>query len=118
MSASQPCVLLVEDEMLLAMLVEDILGDAGYAVVKAARVPRALALLDSGTHIDAAVLDINVSGSQVFPVAERLRADGIPFVFASGYGEGGLPIDFRGHQVLQKPYLAPTLINAVASLLR
>lgn len=111
------CVLLVEDEAILAMLVEDILCDAGYRVLKAARVANALALMQNGGRIDAAVLDINIAGSQVFPVAQQLLADGIPFLFASGYGDPGLPPEFRGRLVLQKPYLPITLTDAVAALL-
>lgn len=111
------CVLLVEDEAILAMLVEDILCDAGYRVLKAARVANALALMRNGEHIDAAILDINLAGSQVFPVAQQLLAEGIPFLFASGYGDPGLPPEFQGRKVLQKPYLPATLTDAVAALL-
>lgn len=115
--ASPPCVLVVEDEMLLAMLVEDLLGDAGYRVLKAARVPNALDLVAGGGRIDAALLDINLAGEQVFPVAEQLRLRGVPFVFASGYGESGLPEEFRDSPVLQKPYLPAALTGAIAALL-
>lgn len=114
---SPRCVLVVEDEMVLAMLVEDILGDAGYRVLKAARVDKALELVAGDDRIDAALLDINVAGKQVFGVAEQLRGQGVPFVFASGYGEKGLPEEFRGCPVLQKPYLPDALTRAIAALL-
>jgi DNA-binding response OmpR family regulator len=97
------CVLLVEDEMCLAMMLQDLLEDAGYRVLKAARVPGALALA-AAEPIDAAILDVNLAGKEVFPVAEELRRRGVPFMFASGYGERGLPGQFQGSPVLQKPY--------------
>ena len=115
--ATPRCVLLVEDEMLLAMLAEDILSDAGYRILKAARVAKALELAQGGERIDAAILDINLDGSEVFPVAERLRAQRVPFLFASGYGQPGIPDAFRDAPVLQKPYLATTLTDAVNALL-
>lgn len=113
----QRCVLVVEDEMMLAMLIEELLSDAGYHVLKAARVATALELVQGGAHIDMALLDINLAGKQVFPVAEQLRRQGIPFLFASGYGEPGLPAEFRDCPVLQKPYLPAALTDAVAALL-
>ncbi|CAN5634671.1 response regulator [soil metagenome] len=111
------CILVVEDEMVLAMLIEDILGDAGYKVLMASRVPLALKIVESDTRVNAALLDINVAGKQVFPVAERLRDQGIPFAFASGYGDMGLPEAFRACPVLQKPYLPDALTSAVTKLL-
>jgi CheY-like chemotaxis protein len=116
-NASQRCVLVVEDEMMLAMLVEDILGDAGYRVLKASRVSKALELVEGEERIHAALLDINLAGKQVFPVAEQLRRQGVPFVFASGYGEKGLLEEFRDSPVLQKPYLPAALTRAIAALL-
>ena len=86
--------LLVEDEMLLAMLIEHVLCDNGYRVLKAARLPAALRLVDT-EHFDAALLDINLAGTEVFPLAEVLRARGIPFLFTSGYGDHGLPPAMR-----------------------
>lgn len=101
--AAAQCVLVVEDEMCLAMMLQDLLEDAGYRVVKAARVPAALQIAADET-IDAAILDVNVGGRDVFPVADALRQRGVPFMFASGYGERGLPGEYRGRPVLQKPY--------------
>jgi DNA-binding response OmpR family regulator len=102
-SASPPCVLLVEDEMCLAMMLQDLLEDAGYRVLKAARVAAALNLA-SAEDIDAAILDVNVAGTEVFPVADELRRRVVPFMFASGYGERGVPGEFREYPMLQKPY--------------
>ncbi len=110
------CVLLVEDEMYLAMMLQDVLEDAGFQVIKAARIPGALVLAEAES-IDAAILDINVAGAVVFPVAEVLRRRGVPFIFASGYGERGLPEEFRGSPVLQKPYDLAALETTLESVL-
>jgi len=118
MAADRPCVLLVEDEMCLAMMLQDLLEHAGYRVLKAARVPAALTLAE-GSEIDAAILDVNVAGKEVFPVADELRRRGVPFMFASGYGDRGLPGEFRSYPMLQKPYdpaaLGAMLHNVLAA---
>jgi CheY-like chemotaxis protein len=96
--------LVVEDESHVAMLIEDMLADMGCDVVaSAARVSEALRLIEA-TDIDAAVLDVNVAGEKVFPVAEKLRDRKIPFVFATGYGADGVREDFRTHPVVPKPF--------------
>ena len=97
-------ILVVEDEMIVAMLIEDILMDGGATVVgPAARVNKALDLL--GTEaVDAALLDVNLAGENTMPVAEELRRRGIPFAFATGYGAAGLPDGFAGQPLLQKPF--------------
>lgn len=110
------CLLLVEDEMLLAMLAELVLCEAGYRVLKAARLPAALRLAET-EHVDAALLDINLAGTQVFPLAELLRARGIPFLFTSGYGEHGLPPAYFEHPMLEKPYGIEQLLLAVTTML-
>ena len=84
-------VLVVEDEILIGMLLEDMLGELGYAIAAtASRVDEAAALARDG-EFDAAILDVNLNGQDVYPVADILAARGIPFVFATGYGERGLP---------------------------
>ncbi len=110
------CVLIVEDEMSLALLLEDILQDAGYCVLKAARLPAALAFAESA-QIDAAMLDINLAGTEVFPVADALRRRGIPFLFTSGYGCNGLTPDYWLSPMLQKPYDHEQLQRALARLI-
>jgi DNA-binding response OmpR family regulator len=107
------CVLLVEDEMCLAMMLQDLLEDAGYRVIKAARVAGAMKLAEDES-IDAAILDVNLAGKEVFPVADELRRRGVPFMFASGYGERGLPGAFRDTPILQKPY-DPAALEAMLS---
>jgi CheY-like chemotaxis protein len=112
-SGSPRCVLVVEDETFLATLLEDVLVAAGYRVLSAARVDAALQIVLSGASIDAALLDIDLNGVEVFPVAAKLRETGVPFVFASGYGREGLPSDFADCPVVQKPYLPDSITTAL-----
>ena len=109
-------VLIVEDEMNLALMAEELLVAAGYTVIKAARVPRALKLVHCN-RIDAAVLDVNVDGVYVFPVATELRERGVPFAFTTGYGPDGIPSSYHDCPIMTKPYDAPQLLSAVAGLL-
>src|SRR3954469_6352728 len=88
-------VLVVEDEMMVAMYVEDLLTDLGFEVAAVATgLEQALPLARNG-EFDFAVLDINLAGQLSFPVADELRKRGIPFLFASGYGSKGLNDDYR-----------------------
>ena len=99
-------VLLVDDEALVAMLLEDMLTDLGCEVVAtAARVEQALQLLaDPALAFDLAVLDVNVAGESVQPVAEAVAARGAAIIFATGYGQSGVPEPFQGRPTLQKPF--------------
>ena len=101
-------VLLVEDEALVAMLVEDMLADEGCEVAAtASRLGEAMAMAgDTGLAIDIAILDVNLAGEPVFAVAEVLAKRGVPFAFATGYGAGGLPESWRNRPTLQKPFTA------------
>lgn len=110
-----PCVLLAEDEMMLAMMLEDRLTAWGYNVIKAARLSRCLELAESA-EIDLAILDINLAGEQSFPVALVLRRRSIPFVFSSGYDDQDLPEVWRNEKILQKPYDARQLTAALTAL--
>jgi CheY-like chemotaxis protein len=116
MSDADPCILVVEDEMVVAMMLEGMLKDLGYRVIKAARVSRAAGFAATEA-IDAAVLDVNLAGEASYRVAEELRRRGIPFAFASGYAPGSLRADFRDVPVLRKPYLQQDLRGVLATLL-
>src|SRR5579885_1586560 len=106
-------VLVVEDEMMIAMLVEDMLAELGCAVVGPAHgLDAALDLARNELGIDAALLDVNLAGQPVFAVADALREKGIPAVFSTGYGEAGLRDVDRGAPVLQKPFRAGDLARA------
>ena len=107
-------VLIVEDESLVAMLLETILEDMGCTPVgPASNIDDGLAMVADSEHLDAALLDVNVAGRQVFPVAEALKARGVPFVFSTGYGEGGLPDEWRGQSTIQKPFTEAAVRDAL-----
>ncbi len=108
-------VFVVEDEGPVAMLLESMLEDLGCVVVaSAASVPEALGLADRG-GFDLALLDVNLAGEKVFPVADRLRVSGAPFVFTSGYGSAGIRPDLDGIPVVQKPYTLSDLKAALVA---
>ncbi len=109
-------VLIVEDAVLLALELETGLAEAGAEIVGPAyELAEAMNLLDG--PIDAAVLDANLNGPSVTPVAEALAARGVPFVFATGYGEaGGAPLGFDA-PVIRKPYDVTQVAAAVAAIL-
>lgn len=111
-----PRVLVVEDEMTVAMLIEDMVMELEYEI--AGVVPRledAMALLDSNTF-DIAMLDVHLNGKTVFPFAAELEARDIPFLFATAYGPRGIPAEFQGHLVLQKPFGPVELRRALTRL--
>ena len=109
-------VLVVEDEMMVSMLIEDMLTDLGCIVVgPAARLDEAIALTES-EQIDCAVLDVNLGGQPIFPLADILRAKGAPFAFATGYGDAGLREVDRGSPVLQKPFRESDLARILGEL--
>lgn len=107
-------VLVVEDESLVAMLLETILEDMGCTPIgPASTVEEGLSMVDGSDGLDAALLDVNVAGQQVFPVAEALKGRGVPFIFSTGYGEGGLPDAWRGHATVQKPFTESAIREAL-----
>ncbi|WP_374571393.1 response regulator [Phenylobacterium sp.] len=109
-------VLVVEDEMMVSMLIEDMLSDLGCLVVgPASRIEDALALMESAA-IDCAVLDVNLGGQPIFPLADILRERGAPFAFATGYGDAGLRETDRGTPVLQKPFREIDLARVLGEL--
>ncbi len=109
-------VLVVEDEMLVSMLVEDMLSDFGCSVVGPAPDLDEAMSLASTADIDAALLDVNLAGKPIFPVADALKARGVPFAFASGYGAAGVEGDHAGAPVLQKPFRQSDLERALTGL--
>src|SRR5438034_3585492 len=95
-------ILVVEDELMIRMLLEDMLGELGYTVAaKAARIDEALEATQNA-DFDLAILDANLNGQPVSPVADALVARGTPFVFATGYGE--MPEPHRDRPTLKKPF--------------
>ena len=107
-------ILVVEDESLVAMLLETMLEDLSCQPVgPIGDVEEALAAIEAEDTLDAALLDVNVAGREVFPVAAALKAKGVPFVFSTGYGEGGLPDEWKGHPTIQKPFTEAAVRQAL-----
>ena len=111
-------ILVVEDESLVAMLLETILEDMECIPVgPASNIDDGEAMARDTVDLDAALLDVNVAGRQVFPVAEALKARGVPFVFSTGYGEGGLPEEWRGATIIQKPFTEAAVRDALMKVM-
>ena len=109
-------VLVVEDEMMVSMLIEDMLHDLGCIVVgPASRLEDAIALVESA-ELDCAVLDVNLGGQPIFPLADLLRQRGAPFAFATGYGDAGLRDADKGSPVLLKPFREVDLARILLDL--
>lgn len=106
-------VLVVEDESMIAMLIEDLLPALGFRVEHTVSTVDAALVAIEQREIDLAVLDINLAGTPSFPVADALLAKGIPFLFTTGYGQNGLPEKYAMHPVLQKPFRMSSLEAAL-----
>jgi CheY-like chemotaxis protein len=110
-------VLIIEDEMLVAMLLEDLLSELGYEPAgPVGRLEEALAAA-RGEAVDAALLDVNLNGKATYAVADILSERGIPFVFATGYGAGGIPERYRSCPILTKPFRCDDLARVLAEAL-
>jgi CheY-like chemotaxis protein len=110
-------VLVVEDEFLIALMIEDMLTELGCAQVwQAGGVGDALAILRV-RRPDAAVLDVNLAGEPAYPVAEQLDARTIPFIFTTGYGRQGMPDLWARRPIIQKPFTAEDLRAVLESVL-
>ena len=111
-------VFLVEDEVLIRMMVADMLEELGYTVAaEAGEIGEAMRLAES-TYFDVAILDVNVNGKVISPVADVIRGRNRPFIFATGYGSSGLPEEYRDRPALQKPFQLETLGKAIEQALR
>lgn len=114
---SAPRVFLVEDEALVALMIEDMLVDLGFAVVAtAAHLAKACELARTRSF-DVAVLDVNLAGEFVFPVARILRERRIPFLFSTGYGGPPLEEEFRQAPTIGKPFSVDQLDEKLRTLL-
>ena len=111
-------VFVVEDELVVSIMLEDLLAEFGCIIAGlAATVDDALAQLAAMSQIDAAILDVNVAGQSIFPVADILVARHVPFVFSTGYPSAELTRRYPESRLLAKPYepqaLAEVLIDFV-----
>jgi CheY-like chemotaxis protein len=111
-------VFLVEDEVMIRMMVADMLEELGYSVAaEAGEIHEAMKLAQS-TEFDLAILDVNVNGKVISPVAELIEARNRPFIFATGYGSSGLPEEYRDRPALQKPFQLETLARMIETALK
>ncbi len=113
-SAAAPRVLVVEDEYLIRMLLEDMLDELGYGVLAAVGTISEASQIATSGEFNAAILDVNLDGQEIYPVADILAKRGLPFVFVTGYGERSLPEPYRGRPTLQKPFQAEQLKRTLA----
>lgn len=113
---SRKRILVVEDEMVVAMLVEDMVDELGHEVAGViSRVDEAMNLVDSGTF-DLAILDVHLNGRLIFPFADALAERNIPYIFATGYGERGILPEHCRRPVLPKPFRIEDLKHALVHL--
>src|SRR5258706_6234383 len=120
MTATRPprrSVFLVEDEVMIRMMVTDMLEELGFSIAaEAGEINEAIKLAQSA-HFDLAILDVNVNGKVISPVAELIQARNRPFIFATGYGSSGLPEEYRDRPALQKPFQLETLARMINAAL-
>ena len=110
-------VLVVEDEYFVAILIEEILESAGCVVM--GPLPRLLEALDAVDHedYDVAVLDVNLAGERIDPVADALSERNVPFLFVTGYGASALPGEYAERPLLHKPFRMAELLGALSRVL-
>ncbi len=109
-------ILVVEDEMMIAMLLEDMLADLGHTVVGVGAARHVERAVQPPRDADMAILDVNLSGEASFPVAQVLTERGLPFMFATGYGVLGLEAPFQDTLTLKKPFELNDLSKALEQL--
>jgi CheY-like chemotaxis protein len=111
-------VLVVEDEFLVAALIEDILKDAGCLVL--GPIPRIAEAIDAVEHdtYDAAILDVNLAGDRIDPVADALSRRNVPFMFVTGYNIGAMPGGHTHRPRLCKPFKIADLLDALSDLVK
>ena len=111
-------VFLVEDEVMIRMMVADMLAELGYSIAaEAGEINEAIKLAQS-VEFDLAILDVNVNGKVISPVADLIAASNRPFIFATGYGSSGLPEQYRDRPALQKPFQLETLARMIDAALK
>lgn len=115
-AAGHKRVLVVEDEVLLALTLEDHLANFGWTVVGPYHDLRSARAAADSEAFDCAILDVNLNGEMVFPLAEHLQTRAIPFLFVTGYAEANLPEHLRAVPRVGKPYDGVVLTRSLATL--
>jgi DNA-binding response OmpR family regulator len=110
-------ILVVEDSPVLAEVVSEMLRELGCVVVGPAGTMAVALELAGNERIDAAVIDLNIRGGKVYPVARELNVRGIPFLVVSGYGDWTMPAEWRGRPRLVKPFTSEALAAELRALL-
>jgi CheY-like chemotaxis protein len=113
---AQRRVFVVEDEIMIRMLLEDMLNDLGYGVAASASGLDEAVALARTSDFDLAILDVDLNGDAVYPVADVLTQRGVPFVFSTGYGGRGLPAAYRDRPTLHKPFRLENLDETLAMI--
>ena len=109
-------VLIVEDEPLIAMMLEDFLDSLGHKVIASVEsLGEAMTAVDNG-GFDLAVLDVNLKGESVWPVATRLREQGVSFLLATGGHVDPPPSEFRDTALLEKPYTLDRVSKVISEI--
>jgi CheY-like chemotaxis protein len=117
MSTKSLKVFIVEDEAMIRMMEVDMLEELGHSIAaEAGHLDKAIELARS-TDFDLAILDVNLDGKNITPVAELIKARGLPLIFATGYGAAGVPEEFRDCPALQKPFQVEALSSAIDAFL-
>jgi DNA-binding response OmpR family regulator len=118
MSAKGFRVFVVEDEPMIRIMVMDMLSELGCRVAAEAGDVEEAAKLAQSAEFDLAILDVNVRGKIITPVAELIRARRRPIIFATGYGSEGLPDQFRDLPALQKPFQQDALAAMIGEVMQ
>jgi CheY-like chemotaxis protein len=109
-------ILVVEDEPMIRMLLDGMLEDLGYTMAAEAGGIDEAMVAAKQAEFDAAILDVNLNGQPITPVVEILVQRGLPFVFATGYGQRGVPEAYRNNVTLQKPFQLDALEQALKAM--
>ena len=110
-------ILVVEDESMIAIMLEDMLEDLGYGLAGVAAKPKQALEILAANHVDAAILDVNLDGHSSYEIAAVLEERGIPFLFSTGYAALAVEERFRARPFLQKPFRQEELGRALSAML-
>ena len=114
---TKPRILIVEDEPFIALTLEDMLDELGFALVgTVSQVGEALEMAGR-EQVDCALLDVNLGSEKIDPVADLLAQRGCPFIFTTGYGRSGIPSAHADRPVLQKPFRMDDLSSVLKTTL-